>query len=314
MENLKGGTVKFKSILVDIDVAASVHPALDCAVRLCRQCDAHLQIVDVVSLRPDATAYLPVGILEEIVRHRESQLSRIAQSFTGLRIDSHALIGRPADALIKGVMRSGHDLLIRAHARDLSTRLPSMYGAVSMELFRKCPCPVWALGPADGSTSPGILAAVNAAGAGPEEQALNVKIIDCGLTIAELQQGSLTILQAHEAISKSILSPHASADVYFDYIDKTRKRVRDNLKELAASFGSRLNMARIEVREGVPEDVIPEFVVSEGIDLVVMGTVARTGISGLLIGNTAERLLQRLLCSVLTVKPDGFFSPVRVDQ
>jgi len=38
--------------------------------------------------------------------------------------------------------------------------------------------------------------------------------------------------------------------------------------------------------------------------------VARTGIPGLVIGNTAERILNGLVCSVLTVKPDGFVTPV----
>ena len=41
-----------------------------------------------------------------------------------------------------------------------------------------------------------------------------------------------------------------------------------------------------------------------------MGTLARTGIEGYLIGNTAETVLQRVECSVLTTKPDGFVSPV----
>lgn len=58
-----------------------------------------------------------------------------------------------------------------------------------------------------------------------------------------------------------------------------------------------------ELHRGEPEDVIPEFVVAEGIDLVVMGSVARRGIPGFLIGNTAERVLDRLPCSVLVVKP-----------
>ena len=55
------------------------------------------------------------------------------------------------------------------------------------------------------------------------------------------------------------------------------------------------------------------FVVAEGIDLVVMGSVGRSGLSGMLIGNTAERILRKLPCSVLVVKPDGFVSPVRLD-
>jgi nucleotide-binding universal stress UspA family protein len=49
-------------------------------------------------------------------------------------------------------------------------------------------------------------------------------------------------------------------------------------------------------------------------DLIVMGTVARTGLGGLLIGNTAESVLQRVDCSVLAVKPEGFVSPVRLED
>jgi universal stress protein E len=66
-------------------------------------------------------------------------------------------------------------------------------------------------------------------------------------------------------------------------------------------------------RRGEPEAVIPQFVVDHGVDLIVMGTVARRGIPGLLIGNTAERILRKRPCSVLPVKPDGFISPVGLD-
>jgi nucleotide-binding universal stress UspA family protein len=41
-----------------------------------------------------------------------------------------------------------------------------------------------------------------------------------------------------------------------------------------------------------------------------MGTVARTGISGFFMGNTAETILNQLNCSVLAVKPHGFVTPV----
>ena len=41
-----------------------------------------------------------------------------------------------------------------------------------------------------------------------------------------------------------------------------------------------------------------------------MGTVGRSGIKGLLLGNTAEKVLGTCDCSILTVKPDGFVSPI----
>ncbi|RZW20858.1 MAG: universal stress protein UspA and related nucleotide-binding protein [Desulfobulbaceae bacterium] len=44
-----------------------------------------------------------------------------------------------------------------------------------------------------------------------------------------------------------------------------------------------------------------------------MGSVGRSGIPGLLIGNKAEKLLNSINCTVLTVKPDGFKTPVTLD-
>ena len=48
-------------------------------------------------------------------------------------------------------------------------------------------------------------------------------------------------------------------------------------------------------------------------DLLVMGTVSRWGIARRLLGNTAERVLERVDCSLLTVKPEEFVSPVEVE-
>ena len=41
-----------------------------------------------------------------------------------------------------------------------------------------------------------------------------------------------------------------------------------------------------------------------------MGTVGRTGVAGLVVGNTAETILEQLQCSILALKPPGFVSPV----
>jgi nucleotide-binding universal stress UspA family protein len=66
--------------------------------------------------------------------------------------------------------------------------------------------------------------------------------------------------------------------------------------------------------EGEAGHLIPELATAKEVELIVMGTVSRTGVAGLLIGNTAERILHQVDCSVLTVKPDGFVTPVRSDE
>jgi nucleotide-binding universal stress UspA family protein len=45
-----------------------------------------------------------------------------------------------------------------------------------------------------------------------------------------------------------------------------------------------------------------------------MGTVCHTGVAGLIIGNTAEKVLNKVDCSVLTVKPEGFVTPVTLED
>jgi universal stress protein E len=62
---------------------------------------------------------------------------------------------------------------------------------------------------------------------------------------------------------------------------------------------------------GRVDQLIPRRVADRKIDILVMGTVARTGIPGFIMGNTAENLAQQLECSLLAAKPDGFVSPVK---
>jgi hypothetical protein len=67
---------------------------------------------------------------------------------------------------------------------------------------------------------------------------------------------------------------------------------------------------RIHLLKGDAEALIPALA-KKRIEIIVMGTVIRTGIAGFIVGNTAENILQRVDCSVLTVKPDGFVSGKR---
>ena len=62
--------------------------------------------------------------------------------------------------------------------------------------------------------------------------------------------------------------------------------------------------------KGYARKEIPLFTKEINADLVIMGTVDRTGIPGLFMGNTAESILNQLDCSVLAIKPQGFVTPV----
>jgi len=59
------------------------------------------------------------------------------------------------------------------------------------------------------------------------------------------------------------------------------------------------------VASGVPFKEICRIAAEEGFHLIVIGTHGRTGLSHLLIGSTAERVVQHASCPVLSIKPEG---------
>lgn len=70
-----------------------------------------------------------------------------------------------------------------------------------------------------------------------------------------------------------------SDDAFAAHLDNTRNHAKHRLARFSESFGNRLAGVRLELRRGSAEDVIGGFVVAEGIDLVVMGTAGRTGLT-----------------------------------
>lgn len=101
------------------------------------------------------------------------------------------------------------------------------------------------------------------------------------------------------------------------YVESERQQHRAGLKRLAAELREWLGAEgydylspQLHVHKGDPGEAIPALASELNADLVIMGTVARTGIPGFIIGNTAESILYNLDCSVMAVKPEGFISPV----
>jgi nucleotide-binding universal stress UspA family protein len=170
---------------------------------------------------------------------------------------------------------------------------------------------VWLAGAQKPRTdTPQILAAVHANPANADEQQLNASILDLALTMREVMGGRLHVVQAWIAFGETLLRSHMPPHEIDQYIEAARLGEQQALAEVTRPFADRLGDTAVELVKGEPDDVIQRYVEERGIDLVVMGTVARTGITGLLIGNTAERVLQGLRVSVLATKPAGFISPV----
>jgi universal stress protein E len=300
----------FSRLLIDIDPLSTRHPALTQGLDLAARCGAAVKIVDVLPDVPSrARRFVTPDVEAELVEHRRESLAAIPVP-PGITVTTAVLRGRPATALTREVVAAKYDLLIRAHNRDL-TADNRPFGAVDMDLLRQCPCPVWLIGSDGGRHPRKVLAAINANPDDADEQHLNRRILELALELCEVEGARLTVLQAWTAFGESTLRGRMSTDELGAFRADARQTATDDLSNFVVEFGGRLAGATLALEEGEPEDVVPAYVRSHNMDVVVMGTIARSGIAGMLMGNTAERVLQRLRgASVLAIKPASFTSPV----
>jgi len=149
-----------------------------------------------------------------------------------------------------------------------------------------------------------------------EENDLNDKIMGLAASLARLEKSELHIVHAWERPNENFLTgglDYYPGDINTLVSETENMHIRwlDNLLE---RYDLRHLQHHEHVLQGWADDVIPEFAEQHQIDLIVMGTVCRTGISGLFIGNMAEKILHRINSSVLAVKPGDFVTSIQVDD
>ncbi len=309
----------FRRILVHVDVMAATHPALGRALELARHVGASLTLVDVVPEVPrHARLFLPEDLQTLLVTERTERLQALATRVGGalgppVAVKTDVRVGQPAIEIVRAVLRDGYDVVLRSHASSADRHPRPLFDAVDMQLLRKCPCPVWLVGP-DRRPNGRVLAAVDPNPEDETEQALNTSILETALWLVEQEAHELVVLHVWNAFGQELLAPHAEQADIDTYVNAARDTAQADLDALLAPFRPRLGPAQVRLDRGEPGTRIPEVAREEKADLVVMGTVARTGITGFIMGNTAERVLGALPCSVLTVKPGGFVCPVALEE
>jgi len=317
--NIKEGLVmkRFKNILLVSDLKSEGQSALERAVSLAVWNQANLTIIDFIDELPKNfkkifSARQPKKLQACILKTKQKQMEKVAASIRRKvgNVSCQILKGRPFIEIIRKVLHDKHDLVIIS--TEGKTRFKeNLFGSTSMHLMRKCPCPVWVIKPTRRKKYFHILAAVELSESGNFRNLLNIKIMELASSLAKWDQSDLHIIYAWQIYGESFLE-----GVSHEEIQKLDRAVQNEYKkkmnQLLANYDLNKASTKIHINKGAAIDVIPAAVKNHHIDLIVMGTVCRAGLAGVFIGNTAESILQQVNCSVLTVKPEGFMSPVKI--
>lgn len=209
------------------------------------------------------------------------------------------------------ILKHSHDLLIKKVEGDNEAK---GFRSLDFELLRKAPCGILLFRDKNYKhKKQRVAVAID-----PQEEKkvghdLSIHLLKVAYSLAEYYTEPLDIISSWIFGMENYLRDNVWIRIPEDELDKLvadEKTVQYNaLQDLIQK--SRIgDKYQIDLVKGYPDTTIPLMIAEKNIDILVMGTVARTGISGFIIGNTAENILQEVSCSLLALKPKGFVSPV----
>jgi universal stress protein E len=322
---------RFKKILFVVDPEKACRPALDRAVALAGKNQAELAVVTVVPRLHAGIHLLGAGATSDDLQaaaeaRQQARLSSLIEPYgQRIRIQTKVLLGTPFLKIIREVLSDAHDLVIRPP--DGAGRSGRLIGTDEMNLLRKCPCPVWLIKCKRSRSFRRILAAVDVGESDrPGEEtrhAMNCRILEVASSLALRESAELHVVHAWDAVGEAIVrgTMVSRPEKYVAaYVEQVKQRSAANLEALLDEVADVVRLSgcddsqlKTHLVRGSARKEIPALAKRLDADLVVMGTVGRTGIPGLLMGNTAETILQQVNCSVLAIKPPGFVTPVTLD-
>lgn len=226
-----------------------------------------------------------------------------------LEVTTTVAFGRPWFQILKAA-GTARDNLIVCGTRHKGAVSRLLFGSTGLKLLRNAVGPVWLVNPRiDDDADLDVLAATDLTDVGEDVLATAVALgqaLPVRLNVLHVIDNEFDSQMAHTGVSAEELA---------GYRQKAKSDGEDKLHEQLSATDYRTVPLGVQahIAEGPPDACILSAIEEMDIDLLIMATSGRGGIPGMLFGNTAERLLPELTCSLLAIKPDDFQCPISLD-
>ncbi|WP_100655992.1 universal stress protein [Alteromonas flava] len=318
----------FKHVLCVLTELQAPDEVVKHAMHICQQHNAKLTVLLTLEpLPPNANmvmeSFAYIDTFESMQNAAQARLDKKAAEWRQtMPLETQLRIGHGFVEIAKTANELSVDLVLKKAKTDLLDRL---FGHEDMRLLSKCPAPVWLVHKGDTTQYKKIIAAVDVNYHYPEQELkirkqLNESVVIQAAQVAVKEQAELHIVH--------VIDNHIDMVVYDGIVDiganafianqedteQERQAAMESLVNLISSANPDDVVANLHIQtnilSGNARQDIPRAVKELDADLLVMGTVARVGIPGFFMGNTAEAILNQVNCSVLALKPHGFSSPL----
>jgi universal stress protein E len=303
-----------RRILVAVkEPMARALPAVAKATQLARALDAQLELFHAIdnALYVDMLA-MTGSALEPFEDEQRTQflqrLGRIAARVRlhGVGVSTAVEWDYPVyEAIVRRAAAIGADLIVaeRHAGRHIA---PGFLGLADWELLRLSPVPVLLVKKSRPYHHPAVLAAVDPGLAFAKPAALDQEILRVATVVSDALRGKLHAVHACAPVPASLTALSAAAASRIVTVESAR--ASSGFERLLRP--TNIPAARRHLLGGDPCEAVRATAARLRSDIVVMGALSRSGLKRLLIGNTAERLLDRLPCDLLIVKPAEFTNRV----
>lgn len=305
--------MKFNNILVVLNPENDKQYALARAVRLAKEqknsnpvkITLFLAIYDLsyemsALLSPEERAEMHRNVIEQRKLAIQPYIEKYASD--GINFSSTVVWhSNEAEAITTEVETHNYDLVVKYTNAEESLK-SLIVTPVDWQILRKCPTPILVVKDGDWKHQRRILVAVNVSDDENEAHStFNDELVSLSMDLADsLDRGNIHLVTAYPPtpINMAIDLPEFSSG---EYSSGLRGQYLLNMKALRQKYG--IDGDHTHVWEGFPEDVIPQVAEKLEAELVILGTIGRTGLSAAFLGNTAEHVISKLNCNLLAIKP-----------
>ena len=312
---MTSNSAAFKKILVATDFSEDSAAALRLAAWVAHQSSGELVLTHVVEDLRRATMGMSYRakqdllagdghIYEKEIRYASDQkLQGLLQTLNeaSVAISHETLLGEAFVEITHAVQQEGVDLVMLG-TRGMTGWKQFFVGSTARKLIRNCPSAVWVVKKEHAAAPKVILAPTDFSDA-------SRKAVLAGLWLAEKANAEFHLV--HVIDSKDVpddllehIPPGSSVR------QEINKEAEQRLDEFLSSLETDVSRVVSHLTWGHPWYEISRIAIKHRADLITLGTVGRSGVKGIVLGNTAERVLDNCDCSILTVKPDDYVSPI----
>ena len=290
-----------RTVLVATDFSATAQAGIDWALELARTHQAQIVLVHGVMLPNRATDFVPSppDLTEKLQEAASGRLNEAAERARGHGVEliTDLRVGLPSQAILEAAEERNVDLVVLG-TRGLTGLQHLFLGSTAQRVVQHAGCPVLTVHPGDIDQHRQIRTVLV-----PTDFSRNAELsTSVALDLLAKQPEETTLVLLHVYHLPYEYTAYGSIPTSLDYFKDVEGAAEERLRELAEPLASEGLSVKTVAREGYPPEVIVGEAEAIGADLIALGTHGRSGLTHLLLGSTAERVVQHASCPVLTVR------------